>query len=259
MRKIRAIIFTIFCGVLLMGSMGLRSPVLPSKNFYVNDYAGIIDEKYREAMLATSTELFEKTGAQIVVLTVQGLGGISIEDYAQSVFSGWDIGGETRNGALILASIENGGAVIFAGDGLADVLTAEKTGRISKDKIEPQFKAADYLTGIYGGFEDVVKEVSGYYGEELSVAAPGKKYKFDGLSYGIIVVGGLLIVLRGWRVSGRYRRRYNKPYVYKRRTYTRKPRGDDDDYPSGFGGAITVVERGDDAEDGESGDAGPEQ
>lgn len=51
----------------------------------------------------------------------------------------------------------------------------------------------------------------------------------------------LVIVLRGWRVSAKYRRKYGKKYVYKHRVFT-DPRSrvgarqDDLDLPSGFGG-----------------------
>ena len=54
--------------------------------FYVNDYARRLSSDTKEYIMNMNIELHKKTGAQIVVVTVQSLGGQSIEEYATELF-----------------------------------------------------------------------------------------------------------------------------------------------------------------------------
>jgi len=56
--------------------------VKQSLEFYVNDTANILSEDTKEYIMNMNQNLEKQTGAQIVVVTVKSLEGLSIEDYA---------------------------------------------------------------------------------------------------------------------------------------------------------------------------------
>ena len=56
--------------------------VQPTSSFYVNDYAHLLSENTKEYIQKANESLYQKTGSQIVVVTVPNLEGSSLEEYA---------------------------------------------------------------------------------------------------------------------------------------------------------------------------------
>ena len=56
--------------------------VTPTRNYYVNDYANILDSETENYIQEHSVALASKTTAQIVVVTIPNLNGASLEEYA---------------------------------------------------------------------------------------------------------------------------------------------------------------------------------
>ncbi len=54
---------------------------------YVSDLAGVIRPEAKERLEALCTELEQKTGAQMAIVTVQSLEGESVENYAVDLLS----------------------------------------------------------------------------------------------------------------------------------------------------------------------------
>lgn len=52
------------------------------KEFYVNDYAGVFSDTWKEELYKAGEQLYEDTTAQLVVLTVDTTDGEDISDYA---------------------------------------------------------------------------------------------------------------------------------------------------------------------------------
>ena len=63
-------------------STQILSVVSPTKDFFINDYAGVLTDETRKHIVQTNIELQNKTGAQIVIVTVPSLDGQNIEEYA---------------------------------------------------------------------------------------------------------------------------------------------------------------------------------
>ena len=76
--------------------------VKPTTDFYVNDYANIIDSDVEEYIMGRSVDLANKTGAQIVVVTVNNLEGKNLEEYATTLFRNFGIGDKENNNGLYL-------------------------------------------------------------------------------------------------------------------------------------------------------------
>ncbi len=256
------------CCALLLGA-AQPAPVLATQGFYINDYAGLIAQEYRDAMLLTSQELYEKTGCQLVALTVESIAAGSAEDgadyaadYAAQVFEGWGVGGPQGKGALLFLTEQQREARLYAGAGISDGLLLQRLEYVS-GQIAADLARREYGRGIYNGFFDVADELFFHYGATRQTEKPEFRGTSVGgpLEYGAIFVIAALIILRGWNIMFRSGNRQRKnAYTYKRHEFPNRVRGlvynsekgeyeetpreleEPDDLPSGFGGAVTVKE-----------------
>lgn len=150
-KNIKRIILLIitFCILLSVKSFAVVSQ---TKDFFVNDYAGVLTEETKNYIIQTNAELQQKTGAQIVVVTVKSLEGQSIEEYATELFRKFGIGdSQKNNGVLLLCSTGDRLFRIEVGYGLEGTLTDGKTGRIQDQYIIPYLKNNNYNDGIKNG------------------------------------------------------------------------------------------------------------
>ena len=93
--------------------------VKPSTEFYVNDTANILNSDIENYIITVNKNLCAQTGAQIVVVTVNNLDGMTIEDYAVELFRQYGIGNkEKNNGVLFLIAVEERQTRIEVGYGL---------------------------------------------------------------------------------------------------------------------------------------------
>lgn len=128
--------------------------------FYVNDYADVLDTDAEEHILRVATELEDLTTAQVVVVTMAGIGDKPLEEYTLELFRKWGIGQKDKdNGVLIFVDIEGRQSRIEVGYGLEGVLTDGKTGRIQDKYMIPYFRQGKYSQGIVAGFDAVVNEI----------------------------------------------------------------------------------------------------
>jgi uncharacterized membrane protein YgcG len=105
-----------------------------TSEFYVNDFANLFTDAQKQSMIQAAKEVDEKWGGiQVVVTTVESLGGATAEQYATSMYNQYGIG-EDDMGVLILLS---------TGEGPGDRDIRIETG----DKMQM------YLTDGYSGTE----------------------------------------------------------------------------------------------------------
>ena len=139
-------------------------PPKPSSSIYCQDTAGVLDNKLVAQINKISTDLNSKTGAQLVVLTVNSLDGIPLDEYSLQVLRSWGIGDKTKNnGVLILVAVQDKKSRIEVGYGLEGALPDGKTGRIQDDYMLPNFKKGNYSEGVWQGYQAVVVAVAKEY------------------------------------------------------------------------------------------------
>lgn len=138
----------------------------PTSNFFVNDFASVLESSTEQEIQNAAVQLYEKSGgAQVVVVTIDSLDGESLEMYAAKLFREWGIGdAKVNNGVLILISVGDRLSRIEVGYGLEGALPDGKTGRIQDDYMIPAFREGDYSTGILGGFFAITQEIYNEYG-----------------------------------------------------------------------------------------------
>ena len=88
--KILAAVLAACTTVLLMGAV--PSELQPTNAFFVNDYANVIDEDTEQEIFALGKNLYEKSDAQVVVVTVDSLEGLSANEFAWEIGDSWKLG-----------------------------------------------------------------------------------------------------------------------------------------------------------------------
>ena len=126
------------------------------------DQAGMIDAS-TEALLTAKLEAFEqKSSDQIVVATMNSLGGDTIEDFANRQFRAWGLGqaGE-NNGILLLVAKDDRKMRIEVGYGLEGTLTDLHSKLIIENTMVPAFRAGDFSGGISRAVDDIILVLEG--------------------------------------------------------------------------------------------------
>lgn len=178
----------------------------PNALFYVYDEANIMDQESEEYIIKTNEELYKRTGAQIVVVSLNSLENNDIRRYANEIFEVWEIGSkEYDNGLLMLIAPNEGEMWIEVGYGLEGPLPDSKVGNIMESTIFPYFRENDFSKGIISGFNEIIDEVEKEYNIELdrdkinedmyySRVSEVEENRFSGVK-GILTAIGIIIFL----------------------------------------------------------------
>jgi len=165
----------IFAIVLLSVSV-LYADDIPYLTGRVTDNAQLLSVSAKQSLTDKLKAHEESTGNQIAVLTVNTIGGESIEMYAVKVFEAWKLGQEGKdNGILIVVVPDERRMRIEVGYGLEATLTDGKSGRIIRDIMTPKFKNGDFDGGITDGALAVIEVLEGGEMPELDVGAGEKE------------------------------------------------------------------------------------
>jgi uncharacterized protein len=140
----------------------------------VNDYANLIPQGQRQGLEAKLAQFEQQTGNQVAVLTIPGLEGEAIEDYANRVARAWALGQKGKdNGVLLLVASQDRKMRIEVGYGLEPVLTDLQTSIIQNEVIIPYFKRGDFGGGIEAGVDAILSTIQGKELEPAPVQEPG--------------------------------------------------------------------------------------
>lgn len=176
MRDLRIVIFVSAIALLFAACSAVQdSYPAHTEAFYVNDYADVLDADAEEHILRVARELEDITTAQVVVVTMAGIGDVPLEEYTLGLFRDWGIGQKGEdNGVLIFIDVKGRQSRIEVGYGLEGVLTDGKTGRIQDKYMVPHFREGRYSQGIVAGFDAIVNEIYLEYGYPDKLVGDGK-------------------------------------------------------------------------------------
>lgn len=178
MRKIAGI-FILFAILIVSGKnvFGLavgevQNPKVTSDSF-VEDSAGVLGPDYISLIDGICKNLEAKTSAEMAVVTVDNLGGTTVEDFAVRLFKGFGIGKKGKdNGLLILFARDDRKIRIEVGYGLEGAVNDAKAGRFMDTYAVPKFKEGEYARGLYDLAKVVAEEVAKASGATLDVTDP---------------------------------------------------------------------------------------
>jgi uncharacterized protein len=135
---------------------------------YVVDLAKVIDPATRAKIEGMATELQQKTGAQIAVVTVNSLEGQTREDYAADLYKHLGIGSKKNNeGVLLLVAPKERQYKIEVGYGLEPVINDARAGDVGRAMV-PGLRAGDYNAAILTGMTQIAQMIAADKGVQLT-------------------------------------------------------------------------------------------
>jgi uncharacterized protein len=161
MKRVRLIVTVVGLACLVAAPcLWAEMPAKPQG--WVSDFAGILSEDTTSQISGLIDDVKRSTGAEIAVVTVSSLEGMTVEDYAVKLFEKWGIGTkEEDNGVLFLVAPNERKTRIEVGYGLEPVITDGRAGEIIRETILPFFKADDYDQGILQGSRQIAALITG--------------------------------------------------------------------------------------------------
>ena len=186
----------------------------PRPDGYVNDFASVLadaDERYLETFLQT---VERETSAEVVVVTVRSLDGMTIEEYSYRLFADWGIGKKQRdNGVLLLVAPQDRTVRIEVGYGLEPILPDGLAGAIIRTEIIPEFRSGNMPRGIGRGLDRIARVVR----RDPAAAAPGEPHAAqDDTPPAIVIVPlfGLFLAIAGFVAGLAIRTRTVGPLLF---------------------------------------------
>ena len=119
-------------------------------NGFVSDNARVLSDVVVHQINSYLYDLQQKTGTDIVVVTLKTLDGKGVEETALSIGRDYGLGktGE-NNGAVVLVVPPERVMRIEIGYGLEGAINDAKAGRIRDDYMLPYLREVDYQSGIF--------------------------------------------------------------------------------------------------------------
>ena len=194
--------------IVLLLNITLSAQTFPKPRGAVNDFAGVISSSYEQQMEALSREVLQKTHTSLVVLTVDNMGGLSVEDYANRLFRdpSWGIGfrGEDK-GVLFLLAVEERKVRIETGYGVESILPDGLTGEILDQYVLPDLKQGDMGRGLYRGMIAVTQIVARDAGVQITGGSsvsqqPYSNHGKRGSGLGTLIIFIILMIVTRGRI-----------------------------------------------------------
>jgi uncharacterized protein len=164
---------------------------------YVTDLAGVIRADKTAKLEALCTELEQKTGAQMIIVTVRSLDGQSVEYYAVDLFRQLGIGAKKDNrGVLLLMAPNDRKYRIEVGYGLEPVVNDARAGDAGRAMV-PSLRQGDYGSAIEAGAWQLAKYIADDAHVTLSGQPPVRRVRQTNRGGGIGIfwfILGLIIL-----------------------------------------------------------------
>src|SRR5215469_14166509 len=147
---------------------------------YVTDQANILQPQTKTQLEALCTELEQKTGAQMAIVTVNSLEGSDIESYAVDLYKQLGVGSKKSNeGLLLLVSPNDRNYRIEVVYGAEPVITDARAGDAGRLMV-PYFRRGDYSAGVTAAAWQLAKFIADDRGVTLSGAPQIRPVKQKG-------------------------------------------------------------------------------
>jgi uncharacterized protein len=153
------------------GAIPAQAQVPDSKpTGYVSDFAGVLSPQGKQKIEALATELNQKTGAQLAVVTVNSLDGEPMEDFSVDLATRWGIGSKERGdtGVLLLLAIQDRRNRVEVGYGLEPILPDGKVGGILRG-MQPLLRAGDYDGALW----QAAGQIAGIIARDANITLTG--------------------------------------------------------------------------------------
>jgi uncharacterized protein len=174
------LLFPFILAFVLTPLSSLAEQPFPKPKGLINDFANVIPPSYEQQLKSITTELLNKAGTPVVVVTMPDLGGEDYNEYANRLYETWGIGkkGEDK-GVLIFLAIKERKMRIEVGYGLEGIIPDGLAGEIRDRYMIPYLKQNKFGEGLLKGTAVVSQIIAKDAGVKLTgqvpVRAPKKR------------------------------------------------------------------------------------
>jgi len=169
---------------------------------YVSDLAGAIAPEARTRLEALCSEVEQKTGAQLAIVTVQSLEGESVENYAVDLFKQLGVGDKKDNrGVLLLVAPNERKYRIEVGYGLEPVINDARAGDAGRSMV-PYLRQNDYGKAAEVAAWQLAKYIADDAGVTLSGLPPAPRNQNGRGSTGFPIFWVILVLIIFFRAIG---------------------------------------------------------
>jgi uncharacterized protein len=157
---IRTLIALALTAFMLAAAPMRAAPTFPALTGRVVDDAHVLSAQTQADLTAKLAALEQKTGDQLVVVTLPSLQGYEIEDYGYQLGRAWGIGEKGKNnGAMLIVAPSEHKVRIEVGYGLEPVLTDALSSVILQEQVLPKFRAGDVEGGVVAGTDAIIAQL----------------------------------------------------------------------------------------------------
>jgi uncharacterized protein len=186
-------------------------PAIPTPRGFVTDTAGVLGPDVTARITALATELQEKTGAEIAVLTVPSTAPLDDFQYAFRVAETWKPGrAKEDTGVLVVLAVQDHRLRVLTGYGVEGVLPDGLVGQIEDEEMLPALRAGRFGEGIERGVRAFASRIAAEKGVRLTGVPSPQPRPESGPDWVTLLVLLLLLVGFVWLASqasrGRARR-----------------------------------------------------
>lgn len=169
---------------------------------YVTDLASVVRPETKARLESLCTELEQKTGVQMAIVTVGSLEGESVENYAVELFKQLGVGSKKGNrGVLLLVAPSERKYRIEVGYGLEPVINDARAGDAGRAMV-PFLRQGDYSSAVETAAWQLAKYIADDAGVTLSGQPPAARREDDGRSSGFPIFWVILGLIVFFRVIG---------------------------------------------------------
>ena len=137
---------------------------------YVTDLAGVIPQSTKQRLDALCTELDQKTGAQLAIVTVKSLDDRPIEDYAVELFKHLGVGSKKESSGILLLLAPNDRKYrIEVGYGIEPVINDARAGDAGRAMV-PFLRQNDFGSAV----EVAAWQLAKYIADDRGVTQSGQ-------------------------------------------------------------------------------------
>ena len=150
---------------LLLWTAALQAaPTFPALSGRVVDEANLMSRKQAHQLTQQLAAFEKRSGIQLVVVSIDTLGGDTIEEYGYQLGRHWGIGQKGKNnGVLLLIAQDERKVRIEVGYGLEGALPDAIAANIIQTRILPAFKRGDMVAGVVAGSRSIMQALAGEY------------------------------------------------------------------------------------------------
>ena len=144
-----------------------RVEVLDPTDEWVTDRGDFLSASEERSLAQRLAGYADTTSTQIVVVTVQNLGGYAASEYAVELGRKWGVGQTGQdNGVVILLSREERDVFIATGYGMEGSITDALAGLIVRNVMIPRFREGDFYGGLIEASDMLIQAAAGEFTAE---------------------------------------------------------------------------------------------